>query len=124
MDQETREFIEKSFEKWTGIVSNEIQSVRKEMKDMGNGFRQDMENLRHALRSEIHTAEDTLRHELKQSQTEIMGAVEEVRQIAVRMENTLADKLEAQGDEIQETRQRVERIESHLNLPHSLSAAA
>ena len=50
--------------------------------------------------------------------------VQETKTAVLRIEQTLQDKQEAQGDLIQDTRQRVERIEDHLHLPHSLSVAA
>ncbi|MEI8103509.1 MAG: hypothetical protein WCG84_01230 [Candidatus Moraniibacteriota bacterium] len=47
---------------------------------------------------------------------------QEIKEAVLRIEHTLQDKQEAQGDLIQDTRQRVDRIEDHLHLPHSLSA--
>jgi hypothetical protein len=39
MDKETREFIEGSFEKWTGILVNELQSMREDMRAMGEDLK-------------------------------------------------------------------------------------
>jgi archaellum component FlaC len=48
----------------------------------------------------------------------------EIKTVVLNIEHALQDKLEAQGDELQDARQRLERLERHAGLPGSLSAAA
>jgi chromosome segregation ATPase len=55
---------------------------------------------------------------------EIKAESQETKTAVLRIEHTLQDKQEAQGDELANQNQRLERIEDHLHLPHSLSAAA
>lgn len=61
---------------------------------------------------------------LKLEFMEAMPEIHETRTAALRIEHVLQDKQEAHGDELEGVRQRVERIEDNLRLPHTLSTAA
>jgi chromosome segregation ATPase len=60
--------------------------------------------------------------ELKSDMSEVKVETGETKSMLISIEHGLQDKVEAQGDEIQDSRQKIRRIEKHLNLPHSLSA--
>jgi chromosome segregation ATPase len=132
MDKETRTFIEvqmkAQLEDITGVIremgtaletrmTKEIATLRDEAKGMEKGLRQDMEILKMDV-SAIKRETANLKLEFEEARTE----VQETRAAVLRLEHALQDKVEAQGDELQDTRQRVERIEKHLGLSHSLTA--
>jgi DNA repair exonuclease SbcCD ATPase subunit len=132
MDKETRTFIEAQMkaqlEDITGVIremgtaletrmTKEIATLRDEAKSMEKGLRQDMEILKMDV-SAIKRETANLKLEFEEARTE----VQETRAAVLRLEHTLQDKLEAHEDEIQDTRQRIERIEKHLGLPRSLAA--
>jgi chromosome segregation ATPase len=109
MNKETKEFIETSFEKWSGILVGEFQRVREDMAEMEDRLNHRMDGIKANLDSKI----DTVRRETQETKVAVL-----------RIEHTLQDKQEAQGDELASQNQRLERIEDRLGLPHSLSAAA
>jgi chromosome segregation ATPase len=122
MDKETKEFVEASFEKWSGILVNEFQRVRENMTEMEDRINHRMDGIKANLDSKI----DTVKREitgLSLDIEEIKPEVRETKTAVLRIEHTLQDKQEAQGDELANQNQRLERIEDHLHLPHSLSAA-
>ncbi|WP_221067477.1 hypothetical protein [Methylomagnum ishizawai] len=61
---------------------------------------------------------------LKLEFVEAMPEIHETRTAMLRIEHVLQDKQEAHGDELEGVRQRIERIEDSLRLPHTLSTAA
>jgi IS605 OrfB family transposase len=123
MDKETKEFVEASFEKWSGILVGEFQRVRENMTEMEDRLNHRMDGIKANLDSKI----DTVRREitgLGLELEEIKPEVRETKMAVLRIEHALQDKQEAQGDELASQNQRLERIEDRLGLPHSLSAAA
>jgi chromosome segregation ATPase len=132
MDKEMRAFIEAQMkaqlEDITGVIremgtaletrlTKEIATLREETKGMEKGLRQDMEILKMDV-SAIKRETANLKLEFEEARTE----AQETRAAVLRVEHALQDRVEAQGDELQDTRQRIERIEKHLGLPHSLAA--
>lgn len=55
--------------------------------------------------------------------TKLEATVDEEKAILLRVENTLSERIHADEDDLQSVRQRVERIEDHVGLSHSLDPA-
>lgn len=53
---------------------------------------------------------------------ELDAEVQETRSTVLTIEGYLKDQIEVQSDEVRGVEQRVERIENHVGLPHSLAA--
>jgi chromosome segregation ATPase len=133
MDKETKEFVEASFEKWSGILVGEFQRARENMAEMEDRINHRMDSVEDRLnhrmdgiKANLDSKIDTVRREitgLGLELEEIKPEVRETKMAVLRIEHALQDKQEAQGDELANQNQRLERIEDHLHLPHSLSAA-
>lgn len=54
--------------------------------------------------------------------TTLEAKVDEEKDILLRVENNLVERLSADEDDLEGVRQRVERIEDHVGLPHTLAA--
>ncbi|BBL77477.1 hypothetical protein [Methylomagnum ishizawai] len=125
-----KEYVDKRFDEALAAIQEMITIMDSRLMKLETGlqgrmtdFQENMENMRQALRDEIHTSENALRREIQHGQGKAMEEMREQRDILLRLEHFLMDKQEVQGDLIQETRQRVERIEAKVGLPHSLSVA-
>ncbi len=105
------------------IMESRLLKIESGLQDRITNVQDSMENMRQALRDEIHTSESALRREIQHGQGKVMDEMREQRDILLRVEHFMLDKQEAQGDIIQDTRQRVERIEAKVGLSHSLSVA-
>jgi chromosome segregation ATPase len=121
MDQKTKDFIKGEVENLAILINRGFetttQTMREEVRGMEKGLRQDMEILKMDV-SAVKREMANLKLEFEEARTE----AQETRAAVLRVEHALQDRVEAQGDELQDTRQRVGRIEKHLGLPHSLAA--
>jgi len=120
MDQESKKFIEASFEKWTGIVMGEFQRVDERFDAVDKRFdvidtRLDTIDTRlNTIDTRLDTADSRL-DRLEEDMSETKAAV-------MRMEHTLQGKVEGQEDAILDLHKRMDRVENKVGLPHALSA--
>lgn len=126
-----KEYVDKKFDEVIEVIRDMAVAMESHLLKTETGLREqikvtqeNIENMRQALRDEIHTSENTLRREIQHGQGKVMEEMREQRDILLRLEHFVLEKVETQGDEIQVINQRVDRIESHVKLPHSLSIAA
>lgn len=125
-----KEYVDKKFDEALAAIQEMITIMDSRLMKLETGLQgrmtnaqDNMENMRQALRDEIHTSENALRREIQHGQGKAMEEMREQRDILLRLEHFLMDKQEAQSDLIQQTRQRMERVEAKVGLPHSLSVA-
>lgn len=144
MDKETQAFIENQnkalMEDISGIirdmgtimeakVENDVAALRRDLGTLNIDIaviKKETANLSLKL-EEVKMDVSMIKRETAALRLDFEGVkadVQETKTAVLRIEHTLQDKQEAQGDLIQDTRQRMERIEDHLHLPHSLSATA
>jgi len=119
MDKETEKFIESALKAQTEDIASVLRDVMVSI-DTRMGSMETKMGLMEGQMGSMEVRMNSMDTRLQAVEEE----VHETRVAVLRIEHTLQDKQEAQGDLIQDTRQRVERIENHLHLPHSLSVPA
>ncbi|BBL77481.1 hypothetical protein MishRS11D_45790 (plasmid) [Methylomagnum ishizawai] len=95
-------------DKSLGVIESHVPAVKVDME---------------ALKMDVTTVKREIAG-LKLEFVEAMPEIHETRTAMLRIEHVLQDKQEAHGDELEGVRQRIERIEDSLRLPHTLSTAA
>jgi hypothetical protein len=97
MDKETKDLIENSFEKWTGVILREFERMNGRMDEMEKGLKAELDDTREELREIGDT----------------------VKRIDYRTQN----QVEALYDEIREVQREIDDIRAHVGMPPRRLAA-
>ncbi len=111
-------------------VEGRIETVQQELTTSIETVQQELTTRIETVRQELTTSIETVRQELtsevqdvKEHLTTVETKIDRETEMLVVMENTLMDRDLVGEDRIQQVLQRVERIEDHLKLSHSLEPA-
>jgi len=119
MDQESKQFIEASFEKWTGIVMSEFGKVNGRLDGMDSRF--DAMDSRFDAMDSRFDAMDSRFDSLEGRVSSLEEDMAETKAVVIRIEHTLQDKMEGQEDAILSLEKRTNRLEDKVGLPHVLA---
>ena len=124
MDQETKDFLQGlvyGLNKRFDTVDKRFDSVDRRLDGMETrlgGVEGEMQAVKAGL-AQVTTSVSAIDERL----TKLEATVDEEKAILLRVENTLSERIHADEDDLQSVRQRVERIEDHVGLSHSLDPA-
>lgn len=116
MDQETKDFFQGlvfGLDKRFDVMDKRFDGVERRLDVMESEVRGVKTSIGHIQR-EVSSVDDRL--------TTLEAKVDEEKDILLRVENTLFERIQAGEDDVEGVRQRVERVEDHVGLPHSLAA--
>lgn len=120
MDQESKQFIEASFEKWTDIIKGEFDRANERFNGIDKRF-DAIDSRFDSLEGRVDRAKEDIA-ETKAAVAVMQEDLSETKAVVVRIEHTLQDKMEGQEDAIVNLQKRTDRLETKVGLPHVLAA--